>query len=292
MTYPVFLLAPPRSFTTVVTAMLGNHSKMFGMAETNLFAGDSLGDLLRLYNRTGRLAHGLLRSVAELGFGGQSEEDIEAVWTWLNDNQDMLTAEIFDGLRNWAGDRALLDKSPIHVTSISNLKRIGHAVEDARFIHMTRHPLAVFESAVRLREAIRGAGMAQAFAGDLTPDSAWLKPNMTILDFLRTIPPERQIRIKGEDLMAEPRLYLPQICEWLKLDTSKDDVEDMLHPERSPFAVIGPSNARFGNDPSFMKNPELREFTDTLPPVTEINREVYGVDFGRDILHHAQLFGY
>jgi hypothetical protein len=35
----------------------------------------------------------------------------------------------------------------------------------------------------------------------------------------------------------------------------------MKHPEESPFACFGPPNARFGNDPSFLKEPALRSYT-------------------------------
>ena len=40
MTQPLFILAPPRSFTTVTSAMIGQHPEMYGLPETNLFVAE------------------------------------------------------------------------------------------------------------------------------------------------------------------------------------------------------------------------------------------------------------
>ena len=43
MTEPLFILAPPRSFTSVVCAMIGNHPQMLGLPETTGLDGPALG---------------------------------------------------------------------------------------------------------------------------------------------------------------------------------------------------------------------------------------------------------
>jgi hypothetical protein len=38
---PLFILAPPRSFTSVICGMIGQHPQMYGLPEVNLFAGET-----------------------------------------------------------------------------------------------------------------------------------------------------------------------------------------------------------------------------------------------------------
>ena len=45
MTAPLFLLAPPRSYTSLVNAMLGQHPQAFGLPELCLFNVERLVDL-------------------------------------------------------------------------------------------------------------------------------------------------------------------------------------------------------------------------------------------------------
>ncbi|MBE2242527.1 MAG: sulfotransferase, partial [Burkholderiaceae bacterium] len=47
MADPLFLLAPPRSYTSLVNAMLGQHPQAFGLPELCLFNVDKLIDLWR-----------------------------------------------------------------------------------------------------------------------------------------------------------------------------------------------------------------------------------------------------
>ena len=66
------------------------------------------------------------------------------------------------------------------------------------------------------------------------------------------------MRIKGEDLLSNPDIYLPQVAEWLGVRTDKAAIEAMKHPENSPYACMGPENATLGNDINFQKSPGLR----------------------------------
>ena len=66
------------------------------------------------------------------------------------------------------------------------------------------------------------------------------------------------MRLRGEDLLSEPRIYVRQIAEWLGLRTDDEATEAMLHPENSPFACYGPANAKFGNDPNLLEAVCLR----------------------------------
>lgn len=300
---PLFILSPPRSFTTVTCAMLGNHPEMFGLAETNLFLAETVGELARLHRLRPRVSHGLLRSIAELGFAEQSVETIAAAKAWLADNAEMSTIEMFGLLAEWAAPRTVIEKSPSHVYKAEALARMRQGFPDAYYLHLTRHPAAMWGSTRELREQILeatgAAGGRAAWGhgtivkeGELDPERLWLKPHLTILEFLEDIPADRQLRLRGEDLLENPPLYLPQICEWLGKRHDKEAIEAMLHPEASPFAKYGPPNAKFGNDPKFMESPQLRPYTSAPRPLdgVEVNGEF--VAFSPAFIHYAELFGY
>jgi hypothetical protein len=270
----LFILAPPRSFTSVTCAMIGYHPDMCGLPETNLFTADTYEDLSRAYKVRSRLQHGLLRSISELGLGGQTEDNVEAAREWLEENRSSSTAAIFEDLRVWAAPRGLVEKSPAHVYQPAHLARTRAAVPDAYYLHLTRHPRGTVESIHKMRTDLQARSQALLAGGserrrframgneaDITPDAMWLRPHENIVAFLRDVPPERQRRMHGEDLLSDPRRYLPGIAEWLGVRTDDEAIEHMLHPELSPFACEGPPNARWGNDPDFLQNPELRPYT-------------------------------
>lgn len=274
MTEPLFILAPPRSFTSVICAMIGQHPQMLGLPETNVFARDTYAELHWLYRARGRLQHGLLRSMAQLGLGDQSPESVNTVQAWLESNPALTAAQLFRDLIAWAAPKGVVEKSPLYVYNAESLQRIDRAFPQARYLHVTRHPRGTCESIYDLRRRTMeraaqrvgdGGGLTAAnvtFAKDedMTPEKLWFDPHATILEFLMDIPEDRQMRIAGETLMADPDRHLKVIATWLGVSDGKDAIEAMKHPENSPFVGFGPKNALFGNDPSFLKDPVLRPY--------------------------------
>jgi hypothetical protein len=249
---------------------------MYGLPEVNLFAADDYQDLGRVYRLRPGFRHGLLRAIAELGLGAQTEENVNVARSWLEEHDKVSTAEIYRDLAEWASPKRLVDKSPIYVYSIESLNRIKRAFPDAYFLHLTRHPCATCESIYKLREVVKEGldkmrvgnkakqlvqGRYERLAQIDDPDSLWLKPHLRIVELLDGVADARKMRIKGEDFMADPEKGLRDVAAWLGIDTSAKAVDAMMHPERSPYACYGPSNARFGNDPGYLEKPELREYT-------------------------------
>ena len=68
----------------------------------------------------------------------------------------------------------------------------------------------------------------------------------------------RSLVMLFSDLLAEPQNALKRVAEWLGLRTDATAVEQMMHPERSPFARFGPPGARLGNDIHFLERPALQ----------------------------------
>lgn len=294
---PLFILAPPRSFTSVVCAMIGNHPEMCGLPETNLFAADTYEELSRLYRLRPRFQHGLLRAIAELGLGGQKESDIEAARRWLEENAHLTTTQMFDDIRNWAAPRAVVEKSPMFVFIDGALDRIADACPDARFLHLTRHPRGTMESNYETRQkqemATGKVGLGRSDDGDsMTPHKMWLAPHVRVLEFMETLPPDNCMTLRGESFMADPQRYLPQICEWLGISTAPKDVARMLKPELSPFACMGPPNAPLGNDPNFLRKPELRPYREKESDLESPLSWDESLVFDEVVQHYAMFFGY
>ena len=59
-----------------------------------------------------------------------------------------------------------------------------------------------------------------------------------------------------------------QIAPWVIEHTDPEAIDDMKHPERSPYACLGPKGAKHGCDRSFLLSPELRPARVTLPNLT------------------------
>ncbi|MGZ9812067.1 sulfotransferase family protein [Pseudoroseicyclus sp. H15] len=291
MSAPLFILAPPRSFTSVMCGVIGSHPEMMALPEVNLFAGGTLEELGKWHGRRRRLKHGLLRAVAELGLGGQSEADIDAADTWLNERLSESTGQIYADLAAWAAPKRLVDKSPIYVLEDGALDRIDAAFPEAKFIHMTRHPHGTLKSMVELRNYISKAG-GIAGRGGVDPETFWLQPHLRAKEFLDSLPASRWMRVRGEDLLSDPDLYLPQIAEWLGVSTAPEAIAAMKQPELSPFAGEGPANATYGNDPGYMSSPELRPYT--AKPLRLDDPVPDGVTgpYSPVLRFYAELFGY
>jgi hypothetical protein len=83
------------------------------------------------------------------------------------------------------------------------------------------------------------------------------------------------------------------ICRWLGIRDDEEAIDEMMHPERSPFACFGPINALFGNDPNFLLGPTFRPHKVKFP---RLDRPVPWRDDNQGlhpkVVALAQEFGY
>lgn len=271
--------------------MIGQHPELYGLPEVNLFAADTLRGLLRWFEFRPRLSHGLLRAVAELGLGAQTAENVATAKDWLNESGSLPTSDLYRDMADWAGGRGLVDKSPLHVYEERALSRMLDGFPDARFIHLVRHPRSTCESVSSLQTAIREGG-GRTLPRELDPDQVWLYPHQRIDGFLGQIPSAQHRLIRGETFLAEPEANLADLCHWLGISDDREALEEMLHPERSPYACLGPRNAPFGTDPSFIRNPALRRF---VPKPTSLDGPVAMPGnplFSEELIEYARALGY
>lgn len=279
---PVFILASPRSFTSLTCAMLGQHPELYGVPEINLFIANTLEQLLQDLKDQSRFrkAHGILRTVAQLYAGEQTMLSVQMAQRWLLRHIHWNTGDIYQELCSKVQPLHIIDKSPAYSLELESLNRIRKTFPNAHFLHLVRHPRSQGESVLKLlpqtrlgkdqRRKVVGppsspnptlVSSLDPFAETPTVDFQflWYRMQWMIMQFLSTVPAEQQMRLRGEDVLSNPRLYFEKICRWLGLSWNESAFEAMLHPEDSPFACFGPYGAQFGNDVNFLRSPIFKQ---------------------------------
>jgi sulfotransferase family protein len=302
MAPPIFLLAPPRSYTSLVNAMLGQHPQAFGLPELCLFNVEHLVDLWRgsdgPISENGAVArHGLMRALAEIYGGEQTVATVNMARAWAGARNDWTTGRVFQEIVAKIHPLVAVEKSPSYTMSKVRLGWLLHAFPDARFVHLLRHPIAQCKSLMAINEgAFAIKTEAIEFRDDhcvLEPQIAWYDLNLNILEFLESVPASQQIRMRGEDIIGDPEWHLAELAEWAGWSTDEEAIDEMMHPERSPFACFGPINALFGNDPNFLAGPEFRPGTPKMPRLSDpAPWRDDGKGLYPEVVKMAQWFGY
>jgi Sulfotransferase family len=282
---PLFLLAPPRSFTSLIGTMVGRHPQLYGLAETHLFPFATLAEWWRYgAEMTWPMRDGLVRIVAELYFGGQTDATVQRAAAWLRRRLHLSTGAILEAFIERVAPRILVDKSPSIVWLVASMRRAYAMFPRARFIHLVRHPRGHGESVLKYHGS-EGRKYYEAEArswlvdlgsfppeppepgqeaeppvpaGTLDPQWGWFNLHRNIMNFLAGVPASQVYRLRGEDVLTDPDNTLRPLCAWLGLRDDPAAIDEMKHPERSPFACIGPPAAPTGNDFFFLKSPALR----------------------------------
>jgi hypothetical protein len=257
----VIMLSPPRSFSSVASTMIGEHPDLYGFPELHLFVGDTMqqvNEFEKAHNsRHAAGPPGLLRTVAQIHDGIQTNGTTFRAMGWLNERRDWTSKQMMDYLIQAVAPKMGLEKSPPTSQKMQFLERAYAYYPDAYFLHLTRHPIStraswsefVANKASR-KDGGKGSRMDRLIG--------WHIMHSNIMKFTSSLPLGQSLRVKGEDILSEPDGYLPQIAEWLGIRTDREAIEAMKHPENSPYACVGPDSARGGNDPKFMRSPKLR----------------------------------
>ena len=302
MTAPLFLLAPPRSYTSLVNAMLGQHPQAFGLPELCLFNVEKLVDLWvgvegENAERGAMARHGLMRAVAEIYGGEQTTTTVNMARAWASAREDWDTGRVFQEIVKAIDPLVAVEKSPSYAVAVPRMRGLLKAFPDARFVHLIRHPIPQGKSVMAINEGAFTMKM-NAFEIDedyalLEPQIAWHDVNLNILEFLEEVPPEQQIRMRGEDIMADPRTHLGAIARWAGLRDDDAAIEEMMHPERSSFACFGPVTALFGNDPNFLSGPTFRPHKPKIPALdAQLPWRKDGKRLYPQVVELAREFGY
>jgi len=244
---PVLVLCLPRSHSSVVCAMLGQHPELFGFPELNLFCHETVGEILdedsASDGRAGVIA-GIVRTLVYLGEPAPHE--------WLRKRAAWPAARVLDELLARVAPRRGVDKSPRTALSSECVERALRHYPHAKLVHLTRHPVPQIESLVRFL-ARDGRTPPPSFAAHL-----WSFVTESLLDLEKRLGDEQVTRVRSEDLLSHPLEEGARLARWLGLRDDADALHAMCHPERSAFASPSPAGEGLENDAEFQRRPALR----------------------------------
>ena len=247
----IYLLSTPRAGSTLLRVMLMGHSEIFAPPELHLLPFKNLQERAELLEKgnQGYLREGLIETIKELE--GLSIDEANQRMKEL-EQQKLSVQAIYQRLKELARGRYIVDKSPTYGTDPKILQRAEQMSSDVFYIYLVRHPLSVIESFERNRfDKLMGIKEDPwKFA-----ENMWLRMNTNIQNFLGTVPRERWIRIRYEDLVKAPEKKMKELCSFLNLAFTKD----MLNPyegERIEGGLHKETSLSIG-DPNFTKHKRI-----------------------------------
>lgn len=229
----VFILSPPRSGSTLLRVMLAAHPALFAPPELQLLSFNTLQE--REATFTGRYSfwrEGTIRALMNI-----MDCDAEGAGKLMAECQGkgMTTQQFYLFMQERIGARKLVDKTPAYALNTETLRRAEEYFISAQYIHLSRHPngmIRSFEDA-RLDQIFR---YEHSFSTRQLAELVWTICHQNITDFLQDISPQRQYRIKFEELVKQPTEILKELCEFLDLE---------FHP---PMAQLGKDKDKLMTD--------------------------------------------
>lgn len=241
----MFVLAPPRSGTTLLRVMLAGHSRLFAAPELQLLPFGTLGQRRAAF--TGRFSlwlEGTIRALMELRCC-----DAEAAKALMQEyeDRDCSTHDFYRVLQDWVAPRILVDKTPQYVLDRACLERAERVFDGALYVHLVRHPGAMVRSFERFHVHqvlfLKEHGFAARQLGELV----WLLAHRNAAEFLRGIPAERQFRLRFEDLVSSPRGAMEALCGRFGLPFEEEMIEPYRNLDRKMTDGIYPQSTPMGD---------------------------------------------
>lgn len=257
---PIFVLAPPRSCSSVFAACLGQHPACYGFPELELCGGGVTVQQLRANDArwdpewATYFRSGLLRTIGQLVFCDQSEDGVAAAANWLDERCDWKGVMLMSYLFDLVAPKRAVEKSPGTVSSPDSLLRCLEAFPDAFCVHLTRDPMAMAMSWARHVSKGAAASDSGLIGRGLT---LWLASHLRIRTLEDHLPASQYTRVRAEDFIAQPKVTLARCARRAGLESTEAAVDVMTHPEASVYAVPGPSTAPGGFDATFLHRPQL-----------------------------------
>jgi pimeloyl-ACP methyl ester carboxylesterase/NAD(P)-dependent dehydrogenase (short-subunit alcohol dehydrogenase family)/aryl carrier-like protein len=243
-----FILSSPRSGSTLLRVMLAGHPGLSSPPELHLLPFDTMAEREQELGIS-QLGEGLKRAFMTLkGIDAQSSQEL--VESLIAEN--LTTAEVYQMLQQLAGDRLLIDKSPTYASKRETLEKAENIFNNAKYIHLVRHPYAVIESFARMRmDKLIGSGDTNPYE---LAELIWRDSNQNILDFAQEINPERYHLVYYEDLVSNPKAVMTGICKFLEIPYD----EAVLTPYQGDRMTDGVSNTAMSlGDPNFLNHQKI-----------------------------------
>jgi len=223
----VFILAPPRSGTSLFRILLGGHPDLFSPPELNLLGHTTLCERRDAYSgRLGFLSEGTVRAIMEA-----RGVDATAAGQLMSrcEEENLTTIDFYARLQDWIGDKVLVDKSTLYCLDPNALSAAHEAFPNAIYLNLVRHPCAVIQSFLKGRTD-QLLPYQLPFSSRMIAETLWVLGYQNIQKFLSTVPESRQYRVRFEDLICDPRTEIEKVCSVLGIAFDPE----MLNPYNDP----------------------------------------------------------
>jgi hypothetical protein len=251
-------LSSERSGSTLTRVILGAHSRIVAPQELFLMRYPDY----QTWRREKPVAIESLVEFFHLIGQPKATAEIDAAC------KDLSTPHVYEWMLGFLdADMFLLDKTPAYANDGATLRR--SLILAPFYVWLIRHPLGVIESHVRIkREERLAAGgwkafrrrawhtlsrYAARFNNGMTPlahqrETKWVVQQTIIREFLATVSPAQQSRLRFEQMVADPAAQIGRLCETIGVEV-----------EPSMLEVIGERrrmNVNLG-DPNFHKHTQV-----------------------------------
>jgi SAM-dependent methyltransferase/acyl carrier protein len=221
----VFILAPPRSGTTLLRVMLGGHPELFAPPELSLLGFNTLAERREaLAGRRSFLLEGTIRALMEAR--GLGVDEATRLMTECEE-QHLTTQRFYGVLQDAVSPRKLVDKTPGYSLDPATLRRAEETFRAPLYLHLVRHPSPVVDSFEKARMD-RLFEFENPFSTRELGELVWRVSHRNILELLAGVPAGRYHRVLFEDLVTRPRPVMEEVSRFLGIDFD----EEMLEPYR------------------------------------------------------------
>ncbi|CAN5828490.1 hypothetical protein BH23ACT10_BH23ACT10_17660 [soil metagenome] len=240
-----FILSPPRSGTTLLRVMLAGHPDLFAAPELQLLNFDTVEQRqAALEGRFSAWLEGTIRAVMEL-----DDCDAGRARRVIDDHRRTraTTKELYVTIQERAGSRLLIDKSPAYALDPAVLRNAEDGFEDPVYLHLVRDPMSTVRSFERHRVEQILWLKDHDMSSRLLAEAVWYLSHRTILEFLDTVPPDRQLRLRFEDLVADPRPVMQSVARCLGVDFDERLLDPYADLESKMVDGITPASMPMGD---------------------------------------------
>jgi len=205
----VFILAPPRSGSTLLRVILAGNDQLFSPPELELAGFETMSDRKNMLSgKFEFLKEGLTRTIMELE--GITVEEAKKIISEKEKDQQ-LTGEVYQWIQKKLQGRILVDKTPSYAYSLSFLQAIQRQFPDAVFIHLVRNPQSALLSytEAKMDQIYRYHTPFNALE---TGELEWLNCHDNILTLKRDLGPGQYIQVNYEALVKDPERAVRELC--------------------------------------------------------------------------------
>ena len=250
----VFILAPPRSGTSLLRLMLAGHPQLFAANELQLLGFETLAQRQEAYDGKFSLwTEGLIRVIMHIKQCGPEEAKLI-----IDDysKEGVTTKQLFGKLQQWIGKKIMVDKSPSYALDPKILEKANNDFKNPLFIQLIRHPYAMVNSFKKMRMDQAMYLNDHTFNTIQTGELIWTKSHQNINSFFTNIPKRRKFRIRYEELVTDPKTVMKALCKNFNWDYSPVLINPYLGIENKMTDGIYKESAPMG-DPNLLKKAKI-----------------------------------